>query len=66
MTMTKKTDAPAAAGPDKTVQKKSYTVIEPLSHDQSDYAIGETVELTDAEAKPLLGRAVEETKTETT
>ncbi len=59
MTMAAKKTPTAADAP-----KASYTVIAPLSHDQFDYAIGETVELTEAEAKPLLGLAVEETKTD--
>lgn len=54
MTMAAKKTTPAADAP-----KASYTVTAPLSHDQIDYAPGETVELTEAEATPLLGLAVQ-------
>ena len=38
--------------------KKTFEVISPLHHDQEAYAIGDQVELTEAEAAPLLGHTV--------
>lgn len=38
----------------------SYLVISPLRHDGVDFAIGEAVDLTAAEAAPLLGHTVTE------
>ncbi len=50
---------PKAAGEFlKPAPTTDYEVISPLSHDLEDYAIGDTVALTDDQAKPLLGRAV--------
>ena len=37
---------------------KTYKVISPLNHDLEDYAPGDQVELTEAEAAPLLGHTV--------
>lgn len=42
--------APAAA--------KTYEVTSPLNHDLVDYEVGSTIELTEAEAAPLLGHTV--------
>lgn len=50
--------APKNAAAKADQAKKSYEVISPLNHDQADYAIGETVELTEAEAESLLGHTV--------
>ena len=47
--------APKNAAPEPT---QVYTVISPLEHDLVLYAIGEEVELTAAQAAPLLGVAV--------
>lgn len=44
---------PAAEGP-----KKLYEVTSPLNHDEVDYAIGEQVELTEAQAEPMLAHTV--------
>ena len=35
-----------------------YEVISPLDHDGEHYAVGETVDLTEAQAAPLLGNTV--------
>lgn len=43
-----------AAEPKKT----AYIVISPLSHDLVEYAVGDEVDLTEAEAAPLLSLAV--------
>lgn len=51
MATAKKTAAADAA-------KATYVVISPLEHDQVLYEIGEEVELTDAQAEPLLGHTV--------
>lgn len=37
---------------------KTYTVTSPLDHDQVLYQPGEPVDLTDAQAAPLLGLAI--------
>lgn len=50
MATNKKDKAPAA--------KASYVVTSPLQHDMELYQVGDPIELTDAEAAPLLGRAV--------
>jgi hypothetical protein len=42
----------------------SYTVIDPLKFDGDDYAVGDTVELTEAQAAPLLGTVVKPVATE--
>lgn len=42
----------------KEAAKKAYTVISPLQRDLVDYEVGSTVELTGAEAAPLLGHTV--------
>jgi hypothetical protein len=39
-------------------EKATYVVVSPLDHDQVRYALGEEVELTEAEAEPLLGHTV--------
>lgn len=44
---------PAADGP-----KKLYEVTSPLNHDGEDYAIGDQVELTEAQAEPMLAHTV--------
>lgn len=42
----------------KETAKKAFKVISPLQHDLVDYEVGSTVELTGAEAAPLLGHTV--------
>lgn len=42
----------------KDATKKTFEVISPLQHDLVDYEVGSTVELTAAEAAPLLGHTV--------
>lgn len=37
----------------------TYTVISPLEHDLELYAVGKEVELTEAQAAPLLGHTVQ-------
>lgn len=37
---------------------KTYEVISPLQHDLESYAPGDPIELTDAQAAPLLGHTV--------
>jgi hypothetical protein len=44
---------PADEGP-----KQLYEVTSPLNHDGEDYAIGDQVELTDAQAEPMLAHTV--------
>lgn len=41
----------------KDAVKASYEVTSPLEHDLVRYEVGETVELTEAQAAPLLDRA---------
>jgi len=53
----------AAAKTPKTPEQtdlKTYEVISPLNHDGTPYAIGDTVDLADAQAAPLLGHTVRE------
>lgn len=47
----------ATAKPPKA-EKASYIVTSPLEHDQVFYKPGEEVELTEAQAEPLLGHTV--------
>lgn len=50
---------PTAGKADAAEPKKTaYIVISPLSHDLIDYAVGDEVDLTEAEAVPLLGHTV--------
>lgn len=42
----------------KDQTKRTYTVVSNLQHDGFDYDPGEDVELTKAEAEPLLGHTV--------
>lgn len=50
---------PTAGKADAAEPKKTaYIVISPLSHDLVEYAVGDEVDLTEAEAAPLLGLAV--------
>lgn len=39
---------------------KKYTVISSLEHDGESYGVGDTVEMTPDQAKPLLGNTLEE------
>lgn len=50
------TAKPKAAAADTTVQV--YTVTSPLEHDHVRYEIDDEVELTAAQAEPLLGHTV--------
>jgi len=50
--------ATSSQAKDKAV-KATYTVISPLNHDKEHYAPGDPVELTEAQARPLLGHTVE-------
>ncbi len=43
----------------KEAPKAVYTVLSPLQHDLEDYAVGGEVELTEAQAAPLLGHTVQ-------
>lgn len=53
----------ATSRPKKDAPLGTYRVLSPLDHDQVQYAPGESVELTDEAAKPLLDlRAVERTE----
>lgn len=54
------TAKPKAAHADNTVQ--TYTVVSPLEHDLVRYEIDEEVELTAAQAAPLLGHTIEPKK----
>lgn len=36
----------------------AYEVVSPLDHDGDHYAVGDTVDLTEAQAAPLLGNTV--------
>lgn len=55
-----KAGAPApAAEPAEAAPKRTYTVTSPLDHDQVRYEVGAEVQLTDAQAAPLLGFAVQ-------
>lgn len=50
---------PTAGKADAAEPKKTaYIVISPLSHDLVEYAVGDDVDLTEVEAKPLLGHTV--------
>ena len=52
---------PTAGKADAAEPKKTaYIVISPLSHDLVEYAVGDKVDLTEAEAAPLLGLAVKQ------
>lgn len=51
---------PAAAVEAEKAPTKTYEVISPLEHDQVLYAVGESVELTDAEAAQLKPHTVRE------
>jgi hypothetical protein len=46
----------ATAKKDKAAQ--AYEVVSPLNHDQVDYEVGSTVELTEEQAASLLGHTV--------
>lgn len=50
---------PTAGKADAAEPKKTaYTVVSPLSHDLVDYAVGDVVELTEAQGAVLLGHTV--------
>lgn len=50
---------PTAGKADAAEPKKTaYIVIGPLSHDLVEYAVGDKVDLTEAEAAPLLSHTV--------
>ncbi|RQO63126.1 hypothetical protein DBR47_00705 [Paucibacter sp. KBW04] len=49
-------------GAASTEPRKTYDVVAQLRFDGEDYADGETVDLTESEAKPLLGHTVKPLK----
>lgn len=61
--MATKHPAPATknsrAAREQAEQAAVYSVLSPLDHDGVRYAIGETVELSEAQAAPLLDHTVE-------
>lgn len=52
-----RTEPPVEA---EKVPTKTYEVISPLEHDQVLYKVGETIDLTDAQAAPLKPHTVRE------
>lgn len=58
---TKATKAPQVKKPAAEGPTAVYEVTSPLKHDGVDYAVGEGIELTEAQAAPLLGHTVQAT-----
>jgi len=54
--------ATAKKTPGADAPKAPYVVTSPLEHDQERYEIGAEIELTDAQAEPLLGHTVKPKK----
>jgi hypothetical protein len=54
-----------ATAASKKADKATYTVVSPLNHDNEPYAVGEEVELTEAQAAPLVPHTVQPKGTKT-